>query len=68
MEIKQKFYKLFHVISESMKFEIDVRDVFLFTGWGMVTYGLWLLAPWIGFAVGGGILMLMALLMKGKSN
>lgn len=66
MEIKAKFYKLFHIISESMKFEIDVRDVFLFTGWGMVAYGLWLLAPWIGFTIGGLLLMLMALLMKGK--
>jgi hypothetical protein len=64
MEIKAKITQLFNSISESMKFEIDVRDVFLFAGWGMLAYGLYLLAPWIGFSVGGFVLMVIAVVMK----
>ena len=64
MEIKAKITKLLNSISESMKFEIDVRDVFLFAGWGLLTYGLCLLAPWIGFSVGGFVLMVIAIVMK----
>jgi len=64
MEIKQKFLTLFQYLSDSIVNPFDVRDVFLIAGWGMVTYGLYLLAPWIGYSVGGFLLMILALLMK----
>ena len=36
---------------------IDIRDVFVFGGLGMLGYGLYLLHPWLGWSVAGGILM-----------
>lgn len=65
MEIKQKIYKLFHFISTLITFSFDVRDFLLFSGLFFIGYGLWLYAPWIGFLVGGFLLMILALAMKG---
>lgn len=39
----------------------DVRDCFVFGGLVLVGYGLWLLAPWAGFAVPGAIMLLIGL-------
>lgn len=36
---------------------IDVRDVLVFGGLGMLGYGLYLFQPWVGWTVTGGILM-----------
>ena len=66
MNIKQKLFKLYHIFSTSIQNLIDVRDIFLFSGLFILSYGLWLLAPWIGFSVGGFLLMILGLLMKGK--
>lgn len=35
----------------------DVRDVLVFGGLAMLGFGLFLLRPWLGFAVAGLILM-----------
>lgn len=39
----------------------DARDCFVFGGLALVGYGLWMLAPWAGFAVPGGIMLLIGL-------
>jgi len=64
MEIKQKILSFFHIDSGSVREKIDIRDFLLFSGLFFVAYGLWLFAPWIGYSVGGFLLMLIALLMK----
>jgi hypothetical protein len=64
MKIKQKIYQLFNFISTLITFSFDVRDFILFSGLFFVSYGLWLYAPWIGFTVGGFLLMILALAMK----
>lgn len=63
MNIKQVFLRLFHVLATSNN-NLDVRDIFLFSGLFFTAYGLWLLSPWIGFSVGGFLLMLIGLLMR----
>jgi hypothetical protein len=40
-----------------VKKTIDIRDVFVFGGLGMLGYGLYLLQPWLGWTVTGGLLM-----------
>lgn len=40
----------------------DIRDFFVFGGLGMLGYGLWLLRPWLGFAVSGLLLFILGLL------
>ena len=64
MKIKQLLFKLFASISTLVTIKSDVRDFFLFSGLFFVGYGLYLYAPWIGFTVGGGLLMLIAIIMK----
>jgi hypothetical protein len=44
----------------------DIRDFFVFSGLFILSYGLFLYAPWVGYAVGGAILMLIGYLMKDK--
>lgn len=43
---------------------IDIRDVLVFGGLGLLGYGLWLLQPWLGFAVSGAVLMGIGYLMR----
>jgi hypothetical protein len=43
---------------------IDIRDILVFGGLGLLGYGLWLLRPWIGFAVTGAVLMGIGYLMR----
>lgn len=64
MKIKQLILRLFAAISTTVTFKSDVRDFLLFTGLFFVGYGLWLYAPWIGYTVGGGLLMIIAIIMK----
>lgn len=52
--------------ARTVKSGFDIRDVFVFGGLAMLGYGLWLLRPWLGFAVSGFILMLIGYLMRGK--
>ena len=66
MNIKQKLLKLYHILVMSIVNALDVRDIFLFSGLFILSYGLWLYAPWIGFSVGGFLLMILGLLMKSK--
>ncbi len=42
----------------------SVRDLFYFPGMAMLGYGLYLLRPWIAFAVCGALLMLTGYLMR----
>jgi hypothetical protein len=39
-----------------LKSALDIRDFLLFGGLVLLGYGLWLYAPWLGFAVPGAIL------------
>jgi len=64
MEIKTKFSQLLHYLAESIAGPFDVRDFLLFSGLFFVAYGLWLFAPWIGYSVGGFLLMIIAVSMK----
>lgn len=43
----------------------DLRDVFLFGGLSLLTYGLYLYRPWVGFAICGLLLMLISQVMRG---
>ena len=43
---------------------IDIRDILVFGGLGLLGYGLWLLRPWLGFAVAGAVLMGIGYLMR----
>jgi hypothetical protein len=54
------------ILLEKLKRFFDLRDVLAFGGLFVMGYGLYLLRPWIAFAVCGGILMLMGYLMKDK--
>lgn len=45
---------------------LDIRDFFVFGGLSMLGYGLYLLRPWLGFAVAGAILMVIGYLMRDK--
>jgi len=45
---------------------IDIRDILVFGGLGLLGYGLWLLRPWLGFAVAGAVLMGIGYLMRDK--
>ena len=42
----------------------DIRDVLLFGGLAMLGYGLYRYRPWVAFAVCGGLLMLIGVLMR----
>lgn len=64
MNIKQSFFKFINFISTLITFSFDVRDFLLFAGLFFVGYGLYLYAPWVGFSVGGFLLMILALAMK----
>jgi hypothetical protein len=50
----------------SIKNGLDVRDVLVFGGLSMLGYGLYLLRPWLGFAVAGALLMGIGYLMRDK--
>jgi len=67
MKIKQFFLKLLTTISTTVTLKFDVRDLFLFAGLFFVGYGLYLNTlptGWLGYTVGGGLLMLIAMIMK----
>jgi hypothetical protein len=64
MKIKQLLLKLLTVISATVTLKSDVRDFLLFSGLFFVGYGLYLYAPWLGYTVGGGLLMIIAIIMK----
>ena len=64
MEIKKKILRMFRFITDSIADPFDMRDFLLFSGLFILSYGLWLLSPWIGYSVGGLLLMLIALFMK----
>lgn len=66
MGIKQNVLRFLHFLATMASDGLDVRDFFLFAGLFFTSYGLWLLAPWIGFTVGGFLLMILALLMRSK--
>ena len=50
----------------SIKNGLDVRDFLVFGGLSMLGYGLYLLRPWLGFAVAGALLMGIGYLMRDK--
>jgi hypothetical protein len=41
---------------------LDIRDILVYGGLYSFGYGLWLLRPWLGFAVPGLLLFLLGLL------
>ena len=45
------------------KKEFDIRDLFVFGGLFLMGYGLFLLRPWLGFAVSGFILVIIGLFL-----
>lgn len=47
---------------------IDIRDILVFGGLGLLGYGLWLLRPWMGFAVTGAVLMGIGLFIGRRSE
>jgi len=45
----------------------DIRDFFVFGGWGMLGYGLYLFqGQWLAFITCGPLLMAIGYLMRGK--
>lgn len=61
MKIIQDFSNRLASLASAVKSGFDVRDVFVFGGLLLMGYGLWLLAPWAGFAVPGAILLCIGL-------
>jgi len=59
--------KFFKKIPAALAKALDVRDFLLFGGLAMLGYGLWLFRPWVGFAVGGVVLMVIGL-FTGRSD
>jgi hypothetical protein len=53
-------------ILQKIKNTIDSRVIIFLTGIGLLGYGLWLLRPWLGFAVPGFILVIIGYLMEDK--
>lgn len=45
----------------------DVRDILVFGGLILLGYGLYLLRPWLGFAVSGGLMMCIGLFVGKRS-
>jgi hypothetical protein len=43
--------------------QLDIRDILVFGGLSLLGYGLYLVEPWIAFAVCGFLLMLIGYLM-----
>jgi hypothetical protein len=43
-------------------FKPDLRDICVFGGLALMSYGLWMLRPWLGVAVPGFILMILGLI------
>lgn len=66
MNIKQKLLKLYHIVSDAIRNGIDVRDIFVFGGLGILTYGLYLYSPWISFVVCGILLMMIGIFWGGR--
>ena len=42
---------------------IDIRDVFVFGGLAIMSYGLYLFKPWVAYTVSGMILMALGLFL-----
>ena len=40
-----------------MRSPVDLRDVVVFGGLGLMGYGLWVFRPWVSFAVCGAVLI-----------
>lgn len=52
----------------AVKAALDVRDFLFFGGLSLLGYGLWLYAPWLGFAVYGFFLMVSGYIMGGPEK
>lgn len=57
MKIILKLYTVARSLVLSARKAADIRDLFVFGGLALLGYGLWLYAPWLGFAVAGALLM-----------
>lgn len=44
-------------------FTIDLRDIFVFGGLAIMSYGLYLFRPWVAYTIGGLILMALGLFL-----
>lgn len=53
---KEKLLNLLKSWAGAVKAALDVRDFLFFGGLSLLGYGLWLYAPWLGFAVPGAVL------------
>jgi len=42
---------------------VDIRDIFVFGGLAIMSYGLYLFKPWIAYTIGGMILMALGLFL-----
>jgi hypothetical protein len=52
----------------SIRTAIDLRDLFVFGGLGLLGYGLFQFRPWVAFAVCGAILLAIGLFVgRGKN-
>ena len=61
VKITERLRSLIASRIEAIKKAFDIRDVFIFGGLAMLGYGLWLFAPWIGYAVTGIAMMALGL-------
>ncbi len=57
MKITKEFAEAVRSLIVASREGFDIRDLFVFGGLGLMGYGLWMLYPWLGFAVTGAVLM-----------
>ena len=65
---KEKLLNLVKSWAGAAKAALDVRDFLFFGGLSLLGYGLWLYAPWLGFAVSGFFLMVSGYIMGGPEK
>ena len=66
MKILTKFRSVGQSLVRAFWSSLDIRDFFFVGGLTMLGYGLYLLRPWLAFAVCGFMLMLTGYAMRGK--
>jgi len=64
LDIKQKVTLLLESLKIFAAAGFDIRDFFVFSGLFILSYGLYLYAPWLGYFIGGLLLMIIGYLMK----
>jgi len=62
VKIIRKIGRFIKSLVQGLWSAFELRDIFVFGGLYSLGYGLWLLHPWLGFAVSGLLLFLLGLL------